>query len=311
MTSSENLQRRLALICPVFNGEEFLEETLNSILTAVNDLDIEVIVVNDGSTDKTCEILNVYSSVVSIIHQENLGEAEAVNRGLLSTSADYILVVNSDDPLFTSRIFEGVEHHFDHNPDLVAWYPDWLKINSLGSPLGVITTEEYSDESFIGRFRCLPGPGTFFRRSTAIEIGGRRKRWKYVSDYDFWLRMSSRGRLERRPEVLAQWRMHQTSASYSGGNQMFEERSEVVKDFVMNHDVFPVIKRMALSNYWYFTLTQPNNYSFFHKKFILFFAFIVGGGRITESQKKVVIYLMLSPISPLLMRFVRFLKSKL
>jgi glycosyltransferase involved in cell wall biosynthesis len=311
MTSGENRQRRLAVICPVFNGEEFLQETLNSILAAIDNSCVEVIVINDGSTDKTYEILKEYSSIISIIHQENLGEAEAVNRGLLSTSADYVLIVNSDDPLFTCKIFEGVEHHFDCNPDLVAWYPDWIKINSLGTPLEVITTEEYSEESFIGRFQCLPGPGTFFRRSTALEIGGRRKRWKYVSDYDFWLRMSSRGRLERRPKVLAQWRTHQTSASHSGGNQIFEERSEVVKDFVMNHDVSPVVKRMAISNYWYFTLTQPNKYSFFHKKLILLFAFIVGRGRVTEAQNKVLIYLILSPISPLFMKFVRLLKSKL
>jgi hypothetical protein len=101
----------------------------------------------------------------------------------------------------------------------------------------------------IGRCRCLPGPGTIFRRNSAIRIGGRREKWKFVGDYDFWLRLSREGRIERLPGVLAQWRSNSGSASISQrGLRMARERVAVIEDFSNEFDLPNVVKRMALGN---------------------------------------------------------------
>jgi glycosyltransferase involved in cell wall biosynthesis len=288
---------RLGVITPLFNCEEYVEETINSVLDSIGNSGIEYIVVNDGSTDLSLDIVMKYQDRIKILNQANLGESAAVNLGFSKSSADYLLVVNADDPLISEHIFYGVEEYFDENSDLVAWYPDWIKIDKHGTPLEIIQAEDYSEESLVGRFRCLPGPGTFIRKSTALSIGGRSMRWKYVSDFDFWLRMSRYGRLERRPQVLAQWRFHEKSASQDGGLLMFSERSDAVKCLIDNFPVNSKIKRMALANYLYFGLLPEGRGKRVIDKFTLLRALIIGRGRITESSIKVMVYILIYPLS--------------
>lgn len=84
---------------PVYNGEEFLHRSINSVLEQTED-DIELIIINDGSKDKTEEICNEYAkndSRVKVIHQKNLGQARARNKGLELAQGKYIGFIDSDD----------------------------------------------------------------------------------------------------------------------------------------------------------------------------------------------------------------------
>lgn len=304
-------KKRLGVITPVYNCEVYIEETINSVISSIGDLDVEYIVVNDGSTDATLDILKKYQEKIIIFNQVNQGESAAVNLGLSKSSADFVLIVNADDPLISEEIFHGVEKHFDENIDLVAWYPDWVKIDAQGSHLETIYTEEYSDESLIGRFQCLPGPGTFIRKSTALSIGGRSSRWKYVSDFDFWLRISRCGRLERRPQVLAQWRFHGKSASQDSGPRMFRERSDAVMSVITEFPVKSKVRRMATANYLYFGLLPEDQGKRFKDKLVLLRAIFIGRGRISESQLRVIVYILLYPLSKYLKTYLKgFLTAK-
>jgi glycosyltransferase involved in cell wall biosynthesis len=243
---------RLSVITPVFNGQKYIKETIDSVLNAIGNLEVEYLVIDDGSTDKTSQILKNYGNRIKVLSQPNKGESAAVNKGFNAALGDFVLVVSADDPLFTSEIFVGVSDFFDANPQIVAWYPDWKLINADGSLIEVITVQEYSDEKMIGRFLCLPGPGTFIRKTSALKIGGRRERWRFVGDYDFWLRLSRIGELRRRKQVLAQWRHHDESSSIAfRGPEMFEERINVIKEFLTENELSEKISRMALGNAYY------------------------------------------------------------
>jgi glycosyltransferase involved in cell wall biosynthesis len=243
---------RLSVITPVFNGEKYIKETIDSVLKAIGDQNIEYLVIDDGSTDKTPEILENYGSKIKLISQTNKGESAAVNTGFNSALGDFVLVVSADDPLFTSDIFDGVEAFFDSNPQIAAWYPDWKLIDGDGKVIEIITVQEYSDEKLIGRFLCLPGPGAFIRKNSALKIGGRRERWRFVGDYDFWLRLSRKGDLQRRGQVLAQWRHHDESSSIAfRGSQMFDERINVITEFINEYKMPKRISKMALGNAYY------------------------------------------------------------
>ena len=243
---------RLSVITPVFNGEKYIKETIDSVLNTIANSDIEYLVVDDGSTDRTSEILQNYNHRIKIITQANKGESSAVNTGFKAALGDFVLIVSADDPLFTPEIFKGVSEFFDANPQVAAWYPDWKLIGADGSLLEVITVHEYSDEKLIGRFLCLPGPGAFIRKTSALEIGGRRERWRFVGDYDFWLRLSRKGELQRRRQVLAQWRHHDESSSIAfRGPQMFDERINVIKEFLIENKLSEHISKMALGNAHY------------------------------------------------------------
>jgi hypothetical protein len=110
---------------------------------------------------------------------------------------------------------------------------------------------------------CLPGPGTFFRRSAALEVGGRDPKWKYMGDYDFWLRLSKLGVIERRPGYLACWRTHPLSTSVNQvSEELFTERIAVIEQFVESSDIDVHARDAAIANAYFqaslLTTHNPN-----------------------------------------------------
>ena len=250
----------LTVITPVYNGALFIEETVNSILDSAPKTGFEYIVINDGSTDETLEILERYGNRIKLISQPNSGESSAVNTGIAAAQGDYVVVISADDPIFSSKLFEGVKDFFETNPEVSAWYPDWRMIDQYGDLISVVKPEEYSVENLVGRAICLPGPGTFFRRDMAIKIGGRREKWRYVADYDFWLRLSDLGPLRKRNEVVAQWRFHKDSTtSLKAGISMFNERINVIDEFLETRNIRGKLYRMARANTRYHASTIKLN----------------------------------------------------
>lgn len=307
---------RISVITPVYNGAKYIEETVVSVLKASETYDIEYLVIDDGSTDQTSQILEKYSTKISIIRQPNAGESAAVNTGFNQASGDFVLVVSADDPLFTPAIFNGVFEFFDNNPEVVVWYPDWNMIDQDGNLIRSVEVDEYSDEKLIGRFICLPGPGAFIRKSAALQIGGRGVKWKYVGDYDFWLRISRVGTLQKRNDVLAQWRYHDDSTSIAQrGKKMFNERIAVIDEFVTEFDLPNSLSRMARAHSHYFASILSFHSKDVNGKKALLRAFWIRRGWVEEAQIKIVIYLMLQPFSsylkPILVKFLgKWIKAR-
>lgn len=223
----------LSVVIPVYNGGEFLESTIESVLEMSLGHSVECIVIDDGSTDQTSIVIQSFGQKIRSFRQKNSGEGAAVNRGLEMAAGRYAMVVSADDPVATSALFEGVEDFFEQNSDVVAWYPDWNMIDARGNVLKQVLLPEFDFTDLFARNKVLPGPGTWFRVDHALSIGGRRTKWKYVGDYDFWLRLSQSGKLVHRKSVLAQWRRHEGSTSISDrGYFMAKERIEVIEDFI-------------------------------------------------------------------------------
>ena len=223
----------LSVVIPVYNGGDFIQETIDSIISKSSGFSVECIVVDDGSTDETPIILQSYVGKIRSVSQQNSGESSAVNSGLNSALGRYIMVLSADDPILTPKIFDGVKDFFDNNPEVVAWYPDWNIIDDKNNILQTKLLPDYSFFDLFSKNKVLPGPGTWFRAESARAIGGRSEKWKYVGDYDFWLRLSQQGKFVHRPEILAQWRKHSGSTSISErGLSMAKERTEVIDNFV-------------------------------------------------------------------------------
>ena len=242
----------ISVIVPVYNGENYLSETIDSILASTNTFECEVVVVDDGSTDSTSKICARYGKRINYLRQDNQGEFSATNNGLYLAKGEYILVVSHDDPMLSAALIPKAIKVLENNPRMVCAYPDWQVIDSDGSVIDTKIVNEYSEEELVGKFNCLPGPGAVFRRKDAIAIGGRRN-WKYVSDYDFWLRLSRQGEFIRIPGVLAQWRSHKNSTSVSMKSlDMAQERIDVIENFIHGNKVDKKISRMSLSSAYYF-----------------------------------------------------------
>jgi glycosyltransferase involved in cell wall biosynthesis len=303
---------RLSVITPVYNGEKYIKETIDSVIDAIGESDIEYLVVDDGSIDTTPAILKSYGNEIKVITQPNEGESSAVNTGFNNALGDFVLVVSADDPLFTSEIFKGVEEFFDKNPGIAVWYPNWNMIDHDGKFLRTVLVEEYSEDKLIGRFICLPGPGAFIRKSAALQIGGRREKWKYVGDYDFWLRVSRVGQLKKRDAVVAQWRFHDESASIANrGLEMYRERIEVIDEFIEKFQIHGDLARMARSHSLYYAARLSFFSTEINGRKTVFRALRARRAWIEDSNVGVMIYLITAPASSLLKPIIRTMLRKL
>ena len=293
----------LTIITPVYNGEKYISETIESVINSQITYSYEYIVLDDGSTDSTLRILQNYKQRIKIFSHKNVGESATVNKGLENASGEFILVISADDPLLTSELIDRACKILIENPSIVAIYPDWKIIDQSGKTLRNKILADFTDDLFIGHCKCLPGPGTLFRKDKALQVGGRRAGWKFVGDYDFWLRLSRVGKIVRLPGVLAQWRENQDSTSITQrGNRMAVERIKVIENFLLENRVPADLHRKALGNAYYLaarlSFFDPN----IKGRSLAIKAFKYRRGWPEEAKLYVILYLLLMPLSTIIFK---------
>ena len=210
----------LSIITPVYNGERYLHEVIESVMSQENIL-IQMIIVNDGSTDSSLEIAKEWQErfpdQIEVIDQSNAGEATAVNNGMARVQTEYVGIVNADDPLLPGHCRKVVDALLLDTEAVVA-YPDWLMINADGASIRNVETLDFTKRALIADLVCIPGPGAIIRVEAARDFPLREKQFRYISDYVLWLRMSSKGHFVRVPETLATWRQHASGATASANS---------------------------------------------------------------------------------------------
>lgn len=118
----------ISLVIPTYNRANLLRETIESALRQKKPFS-EIIVVNDGSTDNTLEILAVYSEHITIINSPNCGVQAARNKGVMSANSEYVAFCDSDD-LLESNFVEKMSEWINSNPDCKAIYTNIKKFTA-------------------------------------------------------------------------------------------------------------------------------------------------------------------------------------
>jgi glycosyltransferase involved in cell wall biosynthesis len=295
---------KFTIITPVFNGADYIEETVLSVIAATKEIDAEYLVVDDGSTDNTRQILEKYSSEIQYIYQENLGQATAINKAIYMAKGVYTTIVNADDPILTKNLFLESEKIMDHEPQVVATYPDWNMIDSKGKIVESVFVKEFDPVELIGKFNCLIGPGGIFRTSVAKNLNGWDPSYRFVPDYDFWLRMSERGIFRHVPEIQATWRTHETSISISSrSNAMAKERIRVIDDFIFRNPDIPMkLKKMALAHSRYRAAALSYFDSEIDGRKLLVFSIRNYPKILVEKDIRISLFILFLPISRFLVR---------
>lgn len=219
----------VTIITPAYNRGTLIAETIESVL-GQDYPNIEYIVLDDGSTDGTLEVIKQYGGRLRWESHANMGESRTVNKGFELSTGTIIGVVNSDDPLLPGAISKAVNTLLAH-PSAVVTYPDWQLIDAHGTKLQVVRCRDFvSLAEMVRGHYCLPGPGAFFRRTVIDETGGRNPAFRYVGDFDFWLRAATLGNFIRIPEIMATFRTHADSASVcSPSEEMAREHLCVIE----------------------------------------------------------------------------------
>jgi GT2 family glycosyltransferase len=201
----------ISVIIPTYNYDRFLREAIDSVLAQTWPA-LEVIVVDDGSTDDTPRILADYGDRIRVIRQENLGASAARNTGIAAARGEWVAFLDSDD-LWRPRKLECDAARIAADPDLGIVHCGAEQFDNTGKTLFVFLggLEGWVAPDLLSLDReviAAPGSGLTVRKAAAEEVGGYDPRLEGSEDWDFCYRIACRYRAGLVPEVLARYRLH-------------------------------------------------------------------------------------------------------
>lgn len=214
---------RVGLVTATYNHADHLAAAVDSAL-AQSHTSLEYEVLDDGSTDDTRAVLARYGDRVAWETHVNMGQAMTLNKGWQRSGGEILGYLSSDDLLEPEAAAQAVRV-LAANPAAVAVYCDFELIDEHGARIRTKRALPYDEREMIENLVCFPGPGAFFRREVFLSTGGWDGVLRQVPDFDFWLRISRFGTFVHIPQVLAQYRIHDGSASF---RPMPVERAEEI-----------------------------------------------------------------------------------
>ena len=222
---------RVSLVIPTFDRAEFLDDSIGSLLDQ-DYRNLEILVLDDGSSDGTPEILERYAQDhpgrFRWDRHENMGQALTLNRGFEMAEGDVLGYLSSDDLLLPGAVTRLVGPLVEE-PEVVATYGGWDYVDDDGEKLVSVMPLEFTRQHAISKSDPGIGPGALFRRSALERVGGWSAGIQYSPDFDFWLRVASAGPIRLVPERLALYRWHEgMTGRSSAGAQIAKERLEIL-----------------------------------------------------------------------------------
>jgi hypothetical protein len=206
----------VSVVMSVFNGQTFLSEAVESILHQ-SFQDFEFVVIDDGSTDGTVDILSTFAKRdkrVRVVRQHNQGRPKSLNDGIGFASGRYIARMDADDIAFPNRLETQIDF-MEQNPEVGLLGGAFERINSAGQTIDIIRPplEDSQIRSIMERYNPMCHPAVLMRRDLVVATGGYRKPLLDADDYDLWLRLAERSKLANLDQVILRYRIHPNQVS--------------------------------------------------------------------------------------------------
>jgi glycosyltransferase involved in cell wall biosynthesis len=204
----------VSIIIPCYNGEAYLQEAIESALAQTYQ-PVEVIVVDDGSTDRSSEIALKFP--VRYIRQPNRGLTKSRNLGVGKSRASYVVFLDADDRLKPDAITTGIRV-LAERPECAMAVGDHVFVSREGRQLAdslkeCLPASHYEallKSNFIEMISTV-----LFRRSVLEDVGGFDTRLRVAEDYELYLRIARDYPICCHSTVVAEYRMHQANASHN------------------------------------------------------------------------------------------------
>ncbi|MDP4084401.1 MAG: glycosyltransferase family A protein [Bacillota bacterium] len=212
----------VSVVMPVYNGAKYLQNSIDSILNQTF-WDFEFIIVNDGSTDETTNILNenqARDNRIKVIHlKENAGVANARNVGVWAAQGKWIAIQDSDDisvphrletqlnyveehkdPVAVGSMIKCIPGRYSVDKDFQAYLKNTEKWSNA-----LLTREQIKGNRFIST--PVVNGSVLFLKEIFMKVGGYNKNYRIGEDFDLWIKMLEYGPIDKIPEVLYHYRV--------------------------------------------------------------------------------------------------------
>ena len=224
---------KVSVVMPVYNGERFLRESLDSVF-AQTFQDFEVLCVDDGSTDNSAAVFEQYGVRIRVLRQKNAGQSAARNAGVILAKGQYIAFLDQDDLWYPSKLMRQVAA-IEADPRVVLVHCDFDRIDekgrmvqeragtierasALASPMGQL----------IGEALIFPS-AMLIRREGFARSGGFHAELQGFEDFDLIARLKQQGEFVMVEERGMAYRLHGQGFTRAGGLHIIRSRERFLR----------------------------------------------------------------------------------
>ena len=208
----------ISVIMSVYNGEKYLPGAIDSILNQ-SFKDFEFIIINDGSSDNSLEVMLEYQardSRIVIVNQNNIGLTSSLNRAIGLSRCKYIARQDADDISLVNRLEKQYGFFENHSQvAVVGCFGEMFNSEGIVSPIGNLKLSRRALKRYLLRKNPMIHGSVMMRKSCLEKVGLYRGFFRHSQDYDLWLRLSEQFDLVILPELLYQYRISADAISVS------------------------------------------------------------------------------------------------
>ncbi|MBE9076934.1 glycosyltransferase family 2 protein [Romeria aff. gracilis LEGE 07310] len=256
----------VSVIVPAYNAEKFIAETLDSVMAQTYS-NLEVLVVDDGSQDRTGEIVAAYTQKnrrIRLLRQQNAGVAAARNFAIAQSTGEFIAPLDADDIWYPENLEQQVQRLIETNAGLTyAWS---LDIDATNQPIGGFRASRISGRvyktlachNFIGN-----ASAAVFRRSCVEQVGGYRSDFQQqgaqgCEDWDLYLRIAEYSSFQSVPQFLIGYRKADSTMSRDFC-RMAKSHNLMLQQVHQHHQDIPAwLYRLSCSSFYMYLARQSD-----------------------------------------------------
>lgn len=224
---------KISVIMSVYNGQKYLKEAIESILNQTFK-DFEFLIINDGSTDKTPEILEKYKRqdrrIKIINNAKNIGLTKSLNKGINIARGEYIARMDADDISLPERLEKQI-NFLDSHSEIGLLGAAYFEINEKGEIIGkkIFPVSDQELRKRLIRFNPFFHASIMIRKKILNEVGGYNEEIKRAQDYELWFRIAKKTKIANLPEPLMKRRYTKENISVKNENEQIKLAIEIRK----------------------------------------------------------------------------------
>lgn len=244
---------KITIVTPSYNQGTFLAETIESVISQEGNFAIDYIIVDGGSGDNSVSIIRYYDDLLQRgewpvkcqgikyrwISEKDKGQTDALMKGFCRAHGEVCAWLNSDDT-YLSGALQAAACFFRDHPDAALMYGDATYCDASGAGIGSYRTAAF-DLDRLASANIICQPAAFFRRAAFEAVGGLDETLDFVMDYDLWVRLGKRFTCCYVPQLLATYRLHETSKTVSS-DTLYTNGEEALAVTIRHFDWAPLTR---------------------------------------------------------------------